>query len=237
MKSASSVGSVGSVSKGDSFVVLGTHRMSNGKVYYPTIYPVSRQTVNGVSVRYKLAMTSSKVVSKPTPAPTTTKPAPKPTVSSSLTNALYGINISGSKITCGFDGYVELRRQYGYRHEGIDFGYGRGKNVYSLTDGIIENVVEGSSGKLSLVAIYYPAANKTIVYLHLDPSLSSASEGSRISRGTKIGTEASRGADNVVHTHVEVRNGRTGSAAVSKDRTLTNSNPTAFWNSLGYTVK
>ncbi len=233
MKSASSVSSAGSVSAGDSFVVLGTHRLGNGKTYYPTIYPVSRQTVNGVkNIRFKLAMTSSKVVSKSVPTPT-----PKPAVSNSLTNALYGINISGSKLTCGFDGYVRLRQEKGYRHEGIDFAYGSGRSIYSLTDGVIVNVVEGSSGKLSTVAIYYPAANKTIVYLHLDPSISAASKGSTISRGAKIGTEAARGADGAVHTHVEVRNGRTSCAAVSKDSVLVNSNPTSFWNSIGYTVK
>lgn len=90
MKSASSVGSVGSVSKGDSFVGLGTHRMNNGKVYYPTIYPVSRQTVNGVTgIRYKLAMTSSKVVSKSTPAPTTTKPTPSNSLRSPVPSGCY----------------------------------------------------------------------------------------------------------------------------------------------------
>lgn len=151
-----------------------------------------------------------------------------------LTNALYGINTSGSKITCGFDGYVTLRQKYGYRHEGIDFGYGSGKPVYSLTDGVVTNVVYGSSGSLSTVAIYYAAADKTIVYLHMAPTVAA---GATVERGSQIGTESSRGANGVVHTHVEVRSGYRTNAAVSKDATLVNSNPTAFWNSLGYTVK
>ena len=41
----------------------------------------------------------------------------------------------------------------------------------------------------------------------------------------------------MIHTHVEVRDGNKTSAAVSKNSTLENANPTSFWNSLGYSVK
>lgn len=153
-----------------------------------------------------------------------------------MTNALYGINVSGSYITCGFDGYVNTKG----RHEGIDFRYGVGKSVYSLTDGEVTRVTYGStgSGGLSTIAIYNSAANKTVVYLHTKPV--SLSVGQKISRGTKIATESWRGVSSKggAHTHVEVRNGRKTAAAKSvNDPTLNNSNPTSFWNGQGYTVK
>ena len=150
-----------------------------------------------------------------------------------LTNTLYGINTTGSKISCGFDGYVTLRQKYGYRHEGIDFSYGSGVAVYSLTDGYVTNVVQGDANSLSTVAIYYAAADKTIVYLHLAPTVE---PGTNVVKGSQIGTEDSRKAGSA-HTHVEVRDGYRTNAAVSSDTKLVNSNPTAFWNSLGYTVK
>lgn len=153
-----------------------------------------------------------------------------------MSSVLYGISSNSSKLTCGFDGYVSLRQQYGYRHEGIDFQYKYntpGRAVHSLTDGVVTNVSEGSSSRCSTVAIYYAAQNKTVVYLHLDPSIS---KGATVSRGTVIGTEASRGTSSV-HTHVEVRDGYRTAAAVSSNTVLENSDPTSFWNSLGYTVK
>lgn len=150
-----------------------------------------------------------------------------------LTNALYGINTTGSKISCGFDGYVTLRQKYGYRHEGIDFSYAPGAAVYSLTDGYVTNVVRGNANSLSTVAIYYAAADKTVVYLHLAPTVE---PGTNVVKGSQIGTEDSRKAGSA-HTHVEVRDGCQTNAAVSSDTNLVNSNPTAFWNSLGYTVK
>lgn len=151
----------------------------------------------------------------------------------SLTNALYGIHTDGSKISCGFDGYVSLRQKFGYRHEGIDFTYKPGAAVYSLTDGYVTNVERGSANSLSTVAIYYAAADKTVVYLHLAPTVE---PGANVVKGSQIGTEDSRKAGSA-HTHVEVRDGYRTKAAVSSDTQLVNNNPTAFWNSLGYTVK
>lgn len=153
-----------------------------------------------------------------------------------MSSVLYGISSNASKLTCGFDGYVSLRQQYGYRHEGIDFQYKagtRGQEVHSLTDGVVTNVKEGSSSSLSTVAIYYAAQDKTVVYLHLDPTIA---KGATVSRGTVIGREDSRG-NGSIHTHVEVRSGYRTAAAVSSNRVLENSDPTSFWNSLGYTVK
>lgn len=162
--------------------------------------------------------------------------AAQSTAKVTMSSVLYGISSNSSKLTCGFDGYVSLRRQYGYRHEGIDFQYKagtRGREVHSLTDGVVTNVKEGSSSSLSTVAIYYAAQNKTVVYLHLDPTIA---KGATVSRGTVIGREDSRG-NGSIHTHVEVRSGYRTAAAVSSNRVLENSDPTSFWNSLGYTVK
>jgi len=160
-----------------------------------------------------------------------------PVTKVTMSSVLYNIGSDVSKLTCGFDGYVSLRQKYGYRHEGIDFQYKYntyGREVHSLTDGVVTNVVEGSAGKLSTVAIYQKSTNKTIVYLHMDPSIS---KGATVSRGTVIGTEAARGADNSVHTHVEVRSGYWTGAAKSSNSVLENSDPTAYWNSQGYTVR
>lgn len=56
MSSASAVTSYGSISKNDSCVMLGNHTVG-GKIYYPTIYPISSGTYNKVSgVRNKLAL-------------------------------------------------------------------------------------------------------------------------------------------------------------------------------------
>ena len=169
----------------------------------------------------------------PTPAPTPA-PAPAPVGNTSMTNVLYGINTTASKLTCGFDGYVTLRQTKGYRHEGCDWQFDKnqaGHPVYSLTDGVV--TASRIKNGLSTVAVYYAAANKTVVYLHLNPTIS---VGTEAKRGQQLGTEAAIGAD-AIHTHVEVRDGKRTGAAVSKNSVLENPNPTAFWNSLGYTVK
>lgn len=159
------------------------------------------------------------------------------TVGGSMTNALYGINISGSCISCGFDGYVNTKG----RHEGIDFTRGYGVKVYSLTDGTVTNVTSGrnGSGGLSTIAIYYANADKTVIYLHSAP-VSGLKKGQTVSRGQLIATEAYRGVSSKSgsHTHVEVRNGwQTHAAKSVNDSRLDNDNPTPFWTSLGYSVR
>ncbi len=150
-----------------------------------------------------------------------------------LSRALYNNSTLSSKITCGFDGYVSTPG----RHEGIDFAYGSGINVYSLITGTVTNIVEGSSSSLSTIAIYDENAQKTVVYMHLDPS-SNIAEGDTVYPTTIIGYESSRGANGAIHTHVEVCDGyRTLGYPSVNDYTLTNSNPTSYWNSKGYTVQ
>jgi len=164
-------------------------------------------------------------------AGTSTQPTPSsvPTVKTAMSYALY--KSSGGKITCGYDGYVELKKKYGYRHEGIDFAKGSGASVYSLVDGEVINVVEGSSAKLSTIAIR-TTDGRTIIYLHTDPAISKG----KIIKGTKLGTESSRGADGVIHTHVEMRIGNWTGAAISKNKVQDNPNPNSYWESQGYIV-
>ncbi len=156
-----------------------------------------------------------------------------------LSNALYKINVPNSKITCGFDGYTPGKTNG--RHEGIDFAYGIGKNIYSLTDGVITNIVEGKNGSkgLSTIAIYNQSTDNTIIYLHANPD-DKLKVGDPIKKGELIGTESWRGIStaNSAHTHVEVRSGsRTNAAKSLEDYVLSNSNPKSFWESMGYTVK
>lgn len=159
------------------------------------------------------------------------------TSNNTMTNALYKINVSGSKITCGFDGYKNTKG----RHEGIDFKNYNGASVYSLTSGVITRITYGSNGSsgLSTIAIYDSSSDKTVVYLHTAP-VSGLKAGQNVSKGQKIATESWRGVSsaNGGHTHVEVRNGRKTAAAKSvNDYNLENPNPTSFWQSKGYIVK
>ena len=153
--------------------------------------------------------------------------------SGKLSEALY--KNSGAYISCGFDGY----RNTSGRHECIDVKYKLDAPIYALVDGKVLRVATGYTGKngLSTIAIYNAANNKTVIYLHATPAVKA---GQNISKGDKIGYESWRGVSekSSSHTHVEVRNGKQEYAAKSVgDSRLDNSNPTSFWNSLGYTVK
>ena len=137
---------------------------------------------------------------------------------------------SAASITCGFDGYTTTVG----RHEGIDIAYKINAPIYSLTDGKVIRVHSGSVGSLGLstIAIYNKKTNKTIIYLHSNPTIK---EGATVKKGDKIGKESYRGITAITgaHTHVEVRNGKEKYAAISVgDSNLENSNPTGFWNSM-----
>ncbi len=152
-----------------------------------------------------------------------------------LSYALY--HNSSARISCNFDGYKSKKNS---RHEGIDFVLRNGAPIYSLVSGIVTRVSYGKngSGGLSTVAIYDSSTNKTVVYLHSKPY--SLKVGAKVSKGEKIGTQSWRGVSSSSsgHTHVEVRNGRRTSAAISlKDPKLDNENPNAFWKSKGYIVQ
>lgn len=154
-----------------------------------------------------------------------------------VTKLSYGLyKNSSARITCGYDGY---KRKSG-KHEGIDIHYKIGAPVYALTDGVVVRVVYGKCGSdgLSTIAIYNKATNRTVVYLHSAPS-SGLKAGQAVTRGQRIGVESWRGisSSSEAHTHVEVRNGRTGYAAKSVgDYKLNNPNPASFWKGQGYTI-
>lgn len=212
--------SYGYVSKGDRVTILG----KSGS-WWQVKYPVSGG--------FKYAMVRSSEASRVLGG----QSSGSTNAGTSLTNALYGINVSGSYISCGFDGYRNTKG----RHEGIDFSKSYGSNVYSLTDGVVTRVANGYNGSngLSTIAIYYAPSNKTVIYLHSAP-VSGLKAGSQVKRGQKIATEAYRGISSKSgsHTHVEVRNGKQTYACKSvNDYKLDNSNPSSFWSSLGYTVR
>lgn len=151
-----------------------------------------------------------------------------------ISAALY--NNSRAYISCGYDGYTTTSG----RHEGIDIRLGNGNPIYSLTDGVVVRVAYGASGAngLSTIAIYNSSSDKTVIYLHANPV--TLNVGQTIKKGMKIGTEGWRGCSSSSgsHTHVEVRNGKTGYAAKSvNDYKLENPNPSSFWKSQGYNIK
>jgi hypothetical protein len=153
------------------------------------------------------------------------------------TNMSYALyQLSGGRITCGFDGYVNTPG----RHEGIDIARSIGSPVRALVSGQVINIVRGAngSGGLSTIAIYNATYDKTIIYLHSAP-LSSLSVGQSISVGQQIATEAWRGvsSSSSAHTHIEMRLGRQQLAAKSVgDPQLDNPDPTSFWNARGYKI-
>lgn len=157
--------------------------------------------------------------------------------SASRTNLSTGLYYNGGgHISTGFDGYLTTSG----RHEGIDIAKGLGYSVRALVSGKVVRVAQGYRGRsgLSTIAIYNASVNRTVVYLHSDP-LNSLRAGQSIAKGQKIGVEDWRGVSyaSSAHTHVEMRTGRQGYAAVSVgDPNLTNPNPTGFWEARGYNI-
>ena len=214
--------SYGYIAKGDRVLVLGTYGN-----YTQVRYPVSGG--------YKFGFVATSTVNTYIKGNGNSGSSSNNTQRRNLSAALY--NTSAAYISCGFDGYRNTRG----KHEGIDIKYRNGASVYSLTAGTIVRITYGSCGTngLSTIAIYNASLNKTVIYLHSAP-ISGLRVGQTIQKGQRIATESWRGisSSSSSHTHVEVRNGRCLSAAKSvKDYTLENSNPTSFWNSMGYNVK
>lgn len=147
----------------------------------------------------------------------------KADIQAKLVSLLY--NNNGGILSCDFDGYVELRNKYGYRHEGIDFANYKGASVYSLINGKVLR----TGGSLNTIAIYDEVNNKTVVYMHVDNIKVSA--GNTVQKGTLIATESNKGTSSV-HTHVEVVNGQSSYANVSSDKTLANSDPYPYWKTV-----
>lgn len=219
---ASTANKSGSIAVGDAVYKLGTTKSG----YVLVIY---------TAVSGSRAMKAAFVTKEDYSKIRTNSNSGSQTNSQDMSYALY--QSSGGRISCGFDGYVKTSG----RHEGIDFVKSLGSPVYSLTDGVITRVIEGSRGSngLSTIAIYNKSTQKTVIYLHSDP-LNSLAVGQEITRGQLIAYEDWRGVSsaNSAHTHVEVREGlRTGAAKSVGDSKLDNANPTSFWNGQGYQVK
>lgn len=138
---------------------------------------------------------------------------------------------NGTKISKGgdFDGYIELKKNYGYIHEGIDLVLYHGAPVYAVTSG---TVVRAGDGYGNTVAIYNENINKTIVYLHFDRVASGISVGSRVDQNTLIGYQGNKDAPQGSHVHIEIRPGKQTSAAKSSNTTQENPNPYPYWDQL-----
>ncbi|ROO90579.1 peptidase M23-like protein [Actinocorallia herbida] len=152
-----------------------------------------------------------------------------------LSDALYVGG--GGYISCKYDGYTTTKG----KHEGIDFIRGKGADVRSLVTGTVIRVKRGANGGagLSTIAIYVASSKKTVIYLHTAPRAGLAA-GQKVTRGQVIADEAWHGVSSpsAAHTHVEVRPGKQLYAAPSvNDYTLSNPNPTPFWNALGFNVR
>lgn len=226
-KYSSGSSSYGSVDTGDSLTVLGA---SGGRT--AVIYNVGSSSNPSY---YKLGWASSSDVNSALGNSSGTSSAEWQTLSS----ALY--QNSGAWLSCGFNGYTgSANGGTDGKHEGIDFVYYNGADVYALTDGVVTNVKSGYTGRsgLSIISVYNAETDKTVCYLHLCPD-SSIYVGKSISTGEKIGTQSWRGisSSSSGHTHVEVVNGWSTSAKKSvNDDNLENDDPTSFWNSFGYTI-
>ncbi|KNX38265.1 peptidase inhibitor family I36 protein [Luteipulveratus halotolerans] len=138
-------------------------------------------------------------------------------------------------VSAYFDGYLSTSG----RHEGVDMTRAIGAPVYAMVSGTVTRVTQGARGGdgLSTIAIYNATLDRTVVYLHSDPV--ALSVGQSIAKGQQIAVEDWRGisSSGAAHTHVEVRIGRQTAAAVSVgDPTLTNPNPTTFWEARGYNI-
>lgn len=128
-------------------------------------------------------------------------------------------------MSCDFDGYVELRPK---RHEGIDFAIGAGHDVCSLIDGV---VTKAGGDSLNTIAIYDEEHDKTVIYLHAKRVVD-LKVGDTVKVGQVIAEEGSKGAKGVVHTHVEVRDGKQTHASYSSDYVLDNENPYEYWRTV-----
>ncbi len=200
--------SMGSVNNHEALIVVGG--IGNSR---QIIYKLS----NGKG--YKMGwIQSNKIIDKPTPEPTPTNTINK------LIAAVYK-NSSG-RLTCDFDGYKELRQKHGWRHEGIDLSWYHKAPVYAAVSGYI---TKKGGDAYNTFAIYDSKNNKTVVYLHMNSVASGLKNGAWINKGTLIGYQGSKGAD-ASHVHIEVRNGKSYSAAKSKNTVLDNSNPYGYWN-------
>ena len=190
MSSASGVTSYGSISKGDACAMLGTHTVGS-KTYYPTIYPITSKTYNGVSgVKYKLALGCY--------APST----------SSTTSAwqmpmknAYCTWSSFSNMSWG--NYTNRSGDRDY-HLGIDI-YGTSGIVYAAATGKVVAASSSASGANGrFIILQHTISGKTVYSFYAHLSSVKVSVGQTVSVGTQIGVAGGSGygSNNYYGTHL-----------------------------------
>lgn len=176
MSSASGVTSYGSIAKSDACAMLGSHTLGS-KTYYPTIYPISSQTVNKVSgVRYKLALS--------TYAPSTTSSWRMPMDNAYCTWSSYS-NMSWASYTSRSGD-----RDY---HLGIDI-YGTGGKVYAAAAGKVvacSTSASGANGRY--IIIQHTISGKTVYSFYAHLASLKVSTGQSVSKGAQIGVAGGSG--------------------------------------------
>ena len=176
MKSASAVTSYGSIAKGDSCAVLGSHKIGS-KTYYPTIYPISSGTYNKVSgVRCKLAMATT--------APSSSSGWRMPMDNAYCTWSSYSNMSWGSYTSRSGD------RDY---HIGIDI-YGSGGRVYAAAAGKVvacSSSASGANGRY--IIIQHTISGKTVYSFYAHLASLNVSTGQTVSKGTRIATAGGSG--------------------------------------------
>ena len=141
----------------------------------------------------------------------------------------------GTRVSTGgdFDGYINLKKNYGWIHEGIDLVWYYKAPVYAAISG---EIVRAGDPSFNTVAIYDKTNNITVVYLHFDSIASGIYEGKKVDKNTLIGYQGYKGAPNPTpegsHVHIEIRLGKQNCAAKSKDQHQDNPNPYPYWNKL-----
>lgn len=153
-------------------------------------------------------------------------PSDHGTIQGILIDLLYGGKTA--YCSCDFDGYTTISG----RHEGIDFAAGYGSSVYAVAGGTIVSIVEGTDfSSVSMVNVYDEKRDKTVVYMHLNPS-TALTVGQEIQPGDCLGTESARGmgSQSSSHTHLEVINGLSyGAMKSTGDPVLDNDDPYPYW--------
>ena len=141
----------------------------------------------------------------------------------------------GTRVSTGgdFDGYIDLKKKYGWIHEGIDLVWYYKAPVYAAISG---EIVRAGEPSFNTVAIYDKTNNITVVYLHLDSVANGIYEGKKVDKNTLIGYQGYKGAPNQTpegsHVHIEIRPGLKKNAATSKDTHKDNPDPYPYWNKL-----
>lgn len=198
MSSASAVRSYGSIARNDSCVSLGSHTVG-GYTYYPTIYPVSSGTYNGVSgVRHKLALATT-VPSAPA------NPGSNEVVTGSgwqmpMSNA-YCTWRSGENWSWATYTNNSGSRDY---HIGIDI-HGSNGTVYAAADGKVVAASSSNSGANGrYIIIQHSISGKTVYSFYAHLQSVNVSVGQTVAKGTKIGVAGGSGygSNNRYGTHL-----------------------------------